>query len=80
MSDSVQNAEGFVSLQEASRILGVSIETVYRLIGRGDLTKYRLQTDRRRTVLSKSELEALKAPKIDDRNSREIADAVSAIG
>lgn len=74
----VDKTEDFVSMQEAARMLGISMMTVHRIIARGDITKYRLPTDRRRVLLARKDVEALKTPQIDQTTTDESADAVSA--
>jgi excisionase family DNA binding protein len=70
------NPEDFLSIAQGAKVLGISLVTMHRIIARGELTKYRMATDRRRVLLSRREVESLKTPKMEDRD---IADAVSAI-
>ena len=44
-----------LTVQEASRVLGVSVHTVYRLINSGDLSAVKIS--QRRTVIKAEEIE-----------------------
>jgi excisionase family DNA binding protein len=56
-------AEEFMSLQEAADALGVSRFTLWRLIRDEQLAAYQLPADRRRKLVKRSEVEALKRPR-----------------
>ena len=53
----------FVSMREAQEILGVSNFTMWQMVKDGRLTAYQSGTDRRKKLVRRSDLEALKAPK-----------------
>lgn len=53
----------FVTMREAQEILGVSNFTMWQLVKRGDLTAYQSATDRRKKLVRRSELDALRTPR-----------------
>jgi len=53
----------YLSVQEAAEDLGVSRFTVWRLIRDGELTAYQSSVDRRRKLVRRVEIDALKRPK-----------------
>lgn len=65
----------FVTMREAQEILGVSNFTMWQLVKRGELAAYQSATDRRKKLVRRSDLDALRAPKpiIDeDKKSRRL--------
>ncbi len=53
----------FISLQEAAEVLEVSRFTLWRLIRDGQLTAYQSSSDRRRKLVRREDVEALKQPR-----------------
>ncbi len=59
----------FVSMREAQEILGVSNFTIWRMVSNGELAAYQSRTDRRKKLVRRSDLEALRQPEpltVDD--------------
>jgi excisionase family DNA binding protein len=54
--------EGFVTITEATRIMGVSRWTVYRLIADGKLPAYTSSMNRRVKLVKRSDLDVLMQP------------------
>jgi len=53
----------FITLQQAADDLGVSRFTMWRLIRDGELVAYQAPSDRRRKLIRRVDLEALKQPR-----------------
>ena len=51
----------YVTMREAQKILGVSNFTMWQLVKRGDLTAYQSATDRRKKLIRRADLDALRA-------------------
>ncbi|MDP9357790.1 MAG: helix-turn-helix domain-containing protein [Chloroflexota bacterium] len=61
--------EEFVSMREAQEILGVSNFTIWRMVRDGELPAYQSRTDRRKKLVRRSDLDALRHPEpitVDD--------------
>lgn len=56
-------SDEFVSMREAQEILGVSNFTVWQMVKDGRLPTFRSELDRRKKLIRRSDLEALRAPK-----------------
>ncbi len=54
--------EEFVTMREAQDVLGVSSFTIWRMVRDGELTAYQSRTDRRKKLIRRADLEALKRP------------------
>ena len=54
--------ETFVTMREAQDVLGVSSFTIWRMVRDGELTAYQSRTDRRKKLIRRADLEALKRP------------------
>ncbi len=53
----------YVTMREAQEILGVSNFTMWQLVKSGELTAYQSATDRRKKLIRRGDLEALRAPR-----------------
>ncbi|MDP9358506.1 MAG: helix-turn-helix domain-containing protein [Chloroflexota bacterium] len=56
------DGDEFVSMREAQEILGVSNFTIWRMVRDGELAAYQSRTDRRKKLVRRSDLEALRQP------------------
>ncbi len=64
----------FVSMREAQEILGVSNFTMWRMVRDGELVAYQSRTDRRKKLVRRSDLEALRQPEpIQQDNAKKAA-------
>jgi excisionase family DNA binding protein len=55
--------EDYLSMQEAMRLLGISRQTIWRLVRDGKLQTYQLETNRRVKLVKHSDVEALMRPR-----------------
>lgn len=53
----------YLGLQEAADLMGVSRFTLWRLIRDGQLTAYQSEADKRRKLVRRADVEALREPK-----------------
>lgn len=53
----------YVTMREAQEILGVSNFTMWQLVKRGELIAYQSGADRRKKLVRRADLEALRAPR-----------------
>ena len=53
----------YVTMREAQEILGVSNFTMWQLVKRGELTAYQSATDRRKKLVCRADLDALRTPR-----------------
>ncbi len=61
-TDTENTDEAFVTMREAQDVLGVSSFTIWRMVRDGELTAYQSRTDRRKKLIRRADLEALKQP------------------
>jgi excisionase family DNA binding protein len=62
----------FVTMAEAQEILGVSNFTIWRMVKDGRLTAYPSRIDRRKKMIRRSELEALRFPEIPEGDAKKV--------
>ena len=60
----------FVTMHEAQEILGVSSFTIWQMAKDGRLPAFRSEIDRRKKLIRRSDLEALRSPKPVDITNR----------
>ena len=53
----------YVTMREAQEILGVSNFTIWQMVRDGRLPAYRSETDRRKKLVRRADIDALRAPK-----------------
>jgi excisionase family DNA binding protein len=56
--------DDFVTIQEASRLMGVSRWTIWRLVKEGSLQSYESEINRRVKLVRRADLEALARPRL----------------
>ena len=55
-------SDEFVTMREARKILGVSNFTIWQMVKQGRLEAFRSQVDRRKKLVRRSDLDALRQP------------------
>lgn len=58
------NADEFITMQDAARLLGIGRMTLWRRVREGALPVYRSDRDRRKRLVKRADVEALSVPKI----------------
>jgi excisionase family DNA binding protein len=64
--------EEFVTMSEAQEMLGVSNFTIWRMVKDGRLTAYPSQIDRRKKLIRRSDIEALRFPDMSDGDAKKV--------
>ena len=54
----------YLTMQEAMRLLGISRQTIWRLVRDGKLQTYQLETNRRVKLVKRTDVEALMRPRL----------------
>jgi len=67
----------YVTMREAQEILGVSNFTMWQLVKRGEIAAYQSGTDKRKKLVRRADLEALRTPKPIDAGEGEAKKAAA---
>jgi excisionase family DNA binding protein len=66
--------EEYLTMQEAARLLGISRQTLWRLVRAGKLQTYQSEINRRVKLVKRTDVESLKRPRpIEDAEGKEAA-------
>lgn len=67
-------SDDFVTMKEAQDELGVSSYTIWRMVRDGELTAYQSSIDRRRKMIRRADLDALRELRPIDRRTKAATD------